>query len=260
MTVASRPIGVETRGTTADRRLRRVDRWMLATHPSLITRPDLLVVDLGFGARPVTTIELARRIRRINPRAHVVGLEISAERVAAAQLRAEAGLEFAVGGFELAGLRPHVVRAFNVLRQYDATDVPAAWQRMQDQLAAGGLLLDGTCDETGKLASWISLDAAGPQALTLGVHPARPPSAVAARLPKALIHRNVPGDPIHAFLTHLDRAWQARAALGVFGFRQRMAAVAHDMQRQGWPLLDGPSRWRRGDLTVAWRAFTPAAR
>ena len=260
MTTVRRPVGVETRGTTGDRRLRRVDRWILATQPSLISRPDLLVVDLGFGERPVTTIELTRRIRRINPRAHVVGLDISAERVAAARQAAQAGLEFAEGGFELAGLRPHLVRAFNVLRQYDAADVPAAWRRMQDQLAEGGLLLDGTCDETGHLASWVSIDEAGPRSLTLAVHPALPPSAVAARLPKALIHRNVPGEPVHAFLTDLDRAWQARSALGVFGFRQRMAATAHDVRRRGWPLLDGPVRWRRGDLTVAWRALTSSAR
>jgi hypothetical protein len=260
MNAPTRPVGVETRGTTADRRLRRVDRWLLATRPALLRRPDLLVVDLGFGERPVTTIELAKRLRRVNPQVRVVGLDISADRVAAAQARSTDGLEFAVGGFELAGLRPHVVRAFNVLRQYDAADVPAAWQRMQQQLAPGGLLLDGTCDETGGLAAWLTVDAEAPRSLTLGLHPALPPSAVAARLPKALIHGNVPGRPVHRLLEDLDRAWQARAALGVFGFRQRMAAAVHEVRRQGWPVVDGPGRWRRGDLTVSWRALASSAR
>src|SRR5439155_612898 len=93
--VAARgPVGAVTRGTTAPRRLRRVDRWLVATHPRLVATPNLLVVDLGFGARPFTTLELAARLRRINPGAHVVGLEIDPERVAAAAPYTRAGMEF----------------------------------------------------------------------------------------------------------------------------------------------------------------------
>ena len=36
------------------------------------------------------------------------------------------GVEFALGGFELAGRRPVLVRAFNVLRQYPVEAVPDA--------------------------------------------------------------------------------------------------------------------------------------
>lgn len=255
-----RPVGLVTRGTTGRRRLRRVDRWLLASHEHLLRRRDLLVVDLGFGATPVTTIELTQRLRRINPRAHVIGLDISPERVAAAQMHAVAGVEFAVGGFELAGHRPHVVRAFNVLRQYDAAHVTEAWRCMQAQLLPDGLVLDGTCDEAGRLASWITLDACEPRSLTLALDPAAAPSAVAARLPKALIHRNVAGDPVHRLLTDLDAGWQAHSSLGVFGARQRLAAAAREVRAGGWPVLDGPARWRRGELTVAWRALAPAAR
>jgi hypothetical protein len=254
-----RPVGVVTRGTTASRRLRRADRWLAATYGSLLRRRDLLVVDLGFGERPVTTIELAARLRRVNPTARLLGLDISADRVAAAQSQATDGLEFAVGGFELAGRRPHVVRAFNVLRQYDAADVAAAWQRMQDQLAHGGVILDGTCDETGRLASWVAIDATGPQSLTLALDAAADPSAVAARLPKVLIHRNVPGEAIHRLLTDLDVEWHSHAALTVFGTRQRLAATAQGLRSRGWPLSDGPVMWRRGILTISWRALEPSA-
>lgn len=250
-----RPVGVVTRGTTANRRLRRADRWLLATYGPLLRRREVLVVDLGFGDRPVTTIELASRLRRINPRAQVLGLDISPERVAAAQPQATDGLEFAVGGFELAGRRPHVVRAFNVLRQYDADDVTHAWQVMQGQLAPGGVILDGTCDGTGRLAAWIALDATGPQSLTLALDPAVQPSAVAARLPKVLIHRNVPGEPVHRLLTDLDAEWHAHAPLTVFGTRQRLATTAQGLRTRGWPLLHGPAMWRRGILTLSWRAL-----
>ena len=250
-----RPVGVVTRGTTARRRLRRVDRWLTAAHGQLLRRPDLLIVDLGFGDAPVTTIDLAHRVRRVNPAARIVGLDISADRVAAARAHAEPGLEFGVGGFEMAGHRPHLVRAFNVLRQYDAIEVPNAWRCMQERLAPGGLVLDGTCDETGRLASWIALDAGGPRALTLAWDPTGDPSAVAARLPKALIHRNVPGEAIHRLLADLDAGWLSHAALGVFGARQRLAATGRELRSRGWPVLDGPAQWRRGTLTIAWRAL-----
>lgn len=250
-----RPVGVVTRGTTANRRLRRADRWLLATHSPLLRRPGVLVADLGFGERPVTTIELANRLRRINPTAQVLGLDISPERVADAQPHSADGLEFAVGGFELAGRRPQVVRAFNVLRQYDADEVPDAWQRMQGQLAAGGVILDGTCDEAGRLASWVALDATGPRSLTLALDPAVEPSAVAARLPKVLIHRNVPGEPVHRLLADLDAEWHAHAPLTAFGTRQRLATAARGLRARGWPVLDGPAMWRRGILTLSWRAL-----
>ena len=255
-----RPVGVVTRGTTASRRLRRVDRWLVAAHGPLLRRPDLHIVDLGFGASPVTTIELANRLRRINPGTRVVGLDISEARVAAAQAHAAPGLDFATGGFELAGHHPHVVRAFTVLRQYDAGQVPHAWRRMQRQLATGGVIVDGTCDETGRRAAWVTLDATAPQSLTLALDPLAEPSAVAARLPKVLIHRNVPGEPVHRLLTDMDEAWRRHAALGVFGARQRFVAVGRDLRARGWPLLDGPARWRRGEMTVAWRALEPPRR
>jgi hypothetical protein len=249
-----RPVGVITRGTTSNRRLRRADRWLVAHCDSLLRRPDLLVVDLGFGDRPTTTIELAMRLRRINPSVHVVGLDISTDRVTLAQAHLMPGLEFDVGGFELGGRRPHLVRAFNVLRQYDATDVDAAWQRMQQQLQPAGLILDGTCNEAGRLGAWVTLDAATPRSLTLALDPSQPPSAVAARLPKALIHRNIPGDPVHALLADLDAGWHHHAALAVFGNRQRLVAAIRDARSRGWPILDGPARWRRGEVTVSWRA------
>lgn len=255
-----RPVGVITRGTTASRRLRRADRWLVATHGPLLRRPGLLVADLGFGESPVTTIELANRLRRINPGTRVVGFDISDERVMAAQRHVAPGLDFAVGGFELAGRHPHVVRAFNVLRQYDADQVPHAWRRMQQQLAPDGVIVDGTCDETGRLAAWVTLDAAGARSLTLALDPLVEPSAVAARLPKVLIHRNVPGQPVHRLLTDMNEIWHRHAALGVFGARQRFAAVGRDLRARGWPLLDGPARWRRGEMTVAWRALEPARR
>jgi hypothetical protein len=226
----------------------------------VLATPRLLTVDLGFGSRPFTTLELAARLRRLNPGARVIGLEIDPERVAAAAPYARPGVEFSVGGFELGGLQPHLVRALNVLRQYDEGDVPAAWHRMATGLAPGGLIVEGTCDELGRLGSWLSLGPDGPNALTLAVDLAMAPSAVAARLPKALIHHNVPGEPIHGLLQALDLAWQRSTALATFSPRQRFAAAVMAIRTDGWPVLDGPGRWRRGELTVKWDAVRPIGR
>lgn len=256
-----RPAGTVTRGTTAAGRLRRVDRWLIARHRPLLVTPGLLVVDLGFGARPVTTVELARRLRKVNPTTHVVGLEVDPDRVAGAVTAPTVeGVSFRLGGFDLAGLRPHVVRAFNVLRQYDADDVGAAWRMMQAGLADGGVVVEGTCDETGTLGSWVTLDVDDARTLTLAVDLRQPPSAVAARLPKVLIHRNVAGEPVHELLRLLDDRWAVHAGLGDLGRRQRFAASVGDLRDRGWPVLDRPARWRRGEVTLAWSAVAPRAR
>lgn len=258
--MTQRPVGTITRGTTAARRLRRVDRWLLAHHATLLRTRDLLVVDLGFGARPMTTLELADRIRRRNAGARVVGLEIDPGRLRDALPLARDGVSYALGGFELAGLHPHVVRACNVLRQYDEAAVPDAWQRLTACLQPNGVVIEGTCDETGRLGSWVALGADGPRSLTLAVDLRGTPSDVAARLPKVLIHRNVPGERVAALLAELDDRWAAHARLAGFGTRQRFAGAVGDLQRAGWPLLDGPGRWRRGELTVRWDAVRPGPR
>src|SRR5690606_23424398 len=108
-----------------------------------------------------------------------------------------------------------IIRAFNVLRQYGEADVPDAWARMTTRLAPGGILVEGTCDELGRTSTWVCLDAAGsPQSLTLSLRTGGDdwaPSVAAERLPKALIHRNVPGERIHDLMTALDREWRRAA-------------------------------------------------
>ncbi|MBC7372700.1 MAG: class I SAM-dependent methyltransferase [Frankiales bacterium] len=243
-----------TRGTTAPNRLRRVDRWLTGVHGELLrTAPaPPLVVDLGYGASPVTAVELFARLRAVRPDTEVVGLEIDPERVAAAQPVAVEGLSFRRGGFELAGLRPLVVRALNVLRQYDEQPALQAWDTLLAGLAPGGLLIEGTCDEIGRRAAWVALTCAGPQTLTLAAHlpSLERPSDLAERLPKALIHRNVVGEPVFALLAALDGAWDRAAAYAPFGPRQRWVAACETVD---WPQA-GPVRHRLGELTVPWES------
>jgi len=256
-------LGVITRGTTNANRLRRVDRWLAHTHAAVLRRTvDPLVVDVGYGASPVTTVELARRLAAVRADVEVVGFEIDHERVAAASAYARAGLSFARGGFEVplpAGRAASAIRAFNVLRQYDEDAVLTAWARMCARLAPDGLLVEGTCDESGRRAVWLGIGAdARPRTVTFAARLAElaRPSDLAERLPKALIHRNVPGEPVHAFLTAFDRAWDVHAPLAAFGARQRWIATARTLAER-WPVIDGPGRWRQGELTMAWSAVAP---
>src|SRR6266540_3833338 len=111
--VTGRVLGLATRGTTNPNRLRRVDRWIVGTQ--------------------------AARLRGVRPDVRVVGLEIDPDRVrAAASFADPPGLDFARGGFELAGRRPVLVRALNVLRQYDPDTVADAWRSMRAAAALGG--------------------------------------------------------------------------------------------------------------------------
>ena len=257
----ARALGLPTRGTTNANRLRRVDRWLLATQvPRLRDAARPLVVDLGYGASAVTTLELVDRLAPEVSGLEVVGLEIDPERVAAvAADRDPPRVDFRLGGFELAGLQPVLVRAFNVLRQYDEESAARAWDTMRAALVPGGLVVEGTCDEWGRRAAWVALDADGPLTLTLSARVAdlSTPSDLAERLPKALIHHNVPGRRIHDFLRAFDAAWAAAAGLSTFGPRQRWTAAVEAMAEQGWPFVGSTRRWRQGEVTVRWSAVAP---
>jgi hypothetical protein len=268
-------VGQITRGTTGTNRLRRVDRW-IARHSALRRAADPLVVDLGYGASGVTAFEHWARLSAARPDVEVLGLEIDPTRVtrARAQLqRVRAGatpfaphtrVSFARGGFEVpvaGGRRPAIIRAMNVLRQYDEADVPAAWRSMTSRLTPGGLLVEGTCDEIGRISTWVALDDDGtPRTFTISLRLAEleQPSIAAERLPKALIHRNVPGERIHDLLRQLDAEWARAAGVSPFGPVERWRTALAGLAASGWPLLER-SRWRLGELTLPWEAVAPAS-
>ena len=223
-----------------------------------------MVVDLGFGASPITAVELLSRLAKVNPNTHVVGIEIERERVERGLAVATDHLHFTHGGFvtplpnEIAD-KAQVIRAFNVLRQYDESEVAEAWSRMQARLTDDGVLIEGTCDEIGRLSTWITLDKGGPLSLTISMRLSGLdlPSKVAERLPKALIHHNQPGERIFEFLQALDGAWRTNAGLGAFGAAQRWVASCTQLVESGWPLIGDKKRWRLGELTVDWAAVAP---
>ncbi|WPF66376.1 MULTISPECIES: class I SAM-dependent methyltransferase [unclassified Corynebacterium] len=249
------PVGVITRGTTGYNRLRRCDRWLYHHEPArrvLLRADSPLAIDLGYGASHTTTVEWARWLRRTRADVRVLGLEIDPARV----LPPQGGVTFGLGGFELAGHRPHLVRAFNVLRQYDVADVHHAWQSVTSRLAPGGLFVEGTCDEVGRRAAWIVLDRHGPRSLTLAWDPfdVERPSDVAERLPKILIHRNIPGEAIHRLLRECDAAWDHCAGWSPYGPRVRWRKTKELLRERGLPVDRQRRLLRDNVLTVPWGA------
>lgn len=259
----AKPVGVITRGTTAPNRLRRIDRWLIHSECGRLRRSDNpVIVDLGYGASPITAWELRERLHQhVDSRIRVVGIEIDPERVAAAQPLSDDSLSFIRGGFEVPvpGF-VSIIRALNVLRQYEEFDVETAWKTMGARLEVGGLLIDGTCDEIGRRAVWVGLrkSASGdvvPESLTISVHlqSLEKPSDVAPRLPKVLIHHNVDGEPIHRLLTQLDDAWERCASHAPFGARQRWIETLKYVTAHGVETLDTQARWRLGEVTFPWK-------
>lgn len=261
-----KPVGALTRGTTNPNRLRRIDRWLIHSECSRLRSLERArVVDLGFGASAITASELSQRLTaHVRPDLEVIGIEIDAERVRVAKALEADGLRFVHGGFEIpVEGRVDVVRAANVLRQYEEAEVFPAWQVMAGRINPGGLIIDATSDEIGRLASWVAIRVGAdqqpePETFTISVQVSslEKPSAVAARLPKILIHHNVAGERIHQVLADLDLAWERTAPQSVFGARAHFLAMCEYATAHGLALASGRTRWRLGEITFPWAEVT----
>lgn len=226
-------LGQVTRGKTAPNRLRKTDTFLAVAYPEFIRHTTGLYVDLGYGAYPITSVETLHRLRRLNPRLRVLGVEIDAQRVADARPFGEPGLEFRLGGFNLPlgpGETVSVIRAFNVLRQYEESEVEKALAALRAPLTDGGLVIEGTSDPAGRLLTFNlfrkrgSPEGGALEQIGLVLAPTLRadfmPRQFLAVLPKNYIHHAEPGGPIERFFAAWHAAWQhARAQVGSTGQR-----------------------------------------
>ena len=265
MVALKKPVGAITRGTTNPNRLRRIDRY-LTQFTFLRQLANPIAVDLGYGKTPVTAVELLARLAKVSPTIRVLGIEIDPARVTEAKALEHSKLAFEHGGFEVPIPKAFsdredvdIIRALNVLRQYSESEVLSAWSLMQSRLSKDGLIIEGTCDEIGRVASWITLDKTKPLTFTISLRlqGLDRPSKVAERLPKILIHKNLPGNNIHRYLQELDLAWDKAAGFGAFGSAQRFVQTAKSLLKAGWSIENSPKRWRLGELSVAYGAISP---
>ncbi|MCS6995224.1 MAG: hypothetical protein N2117_12100 [Anaerolineales bacterium] len=250
LAVPKKPQGQVTRGKTARNRLRQVDNFVLRYDPALLTRrdgdfADALFVDLGYGAEAVTTLESAGRFRRLNPDLKVLGVEIEPERVAAALPFADERTFFRLGGFNLPlqpGEHVRLIRAFNVLRQYEERDVLPAWEQMARGVLPGGLLIEGTSNPTGALwaANVLRRIESGwrQEALVFftNFHLGFDPELFQSILPKNYIHRVLPGEPIGEFFAAWKAAYAETSPVRTWGLRAWFAASAEGLARRGYAI------------------------
>ncbi|MFO7632277.1 MAG: hypothetical protein R6W76_07055 [Caldilinea sp.] len=268
---SARPLGQPTRGKTAVNRLRRVDNFMLLYDSHLFRRQDGLFadawfVDLGYGAEPVTTLESAARLRRVNAHLPVLGVEIDPVRVAAAQGCADERTHFRLGGFNLPlhrlpggrSERVRAIRAFNVLRQYNEVDVAPAYAALAYDALPGALLVEGTSDPSGSIwvANVLRRDLLAPvwnlEALVFStrLRTSLAPEAFQAVLPKNLIHHMQPGKPIYRFFETWKEAARRTVHERIWGERRWFVAAGHAVHEAGFP-ADTRRRWlSRGYLLL----------
>ena len=111
----------------------------------------------SFGmALAKASLESAVRFRRLNPSLKILGVEIDKERVDAALPYADDKTFFRLGGFNLPlkeGETVRLIRAFNVLRQYEEKDLIPAYERLAQYVLPGGLMIEGTSDPFGRIWS-----------------------------------------------------------------------------------------------------------
>ncbi len=269
---SKKPEGQPTRGKTAANRLRRVDNFILLYEPSLLSRTDgwfarSFFVDLGYGFDARTTLESASRFRRVNPDLDILGVEIDKERVEAALPFADDKTFFRLGGFNLPlkdGEHVRLIRAFNVLRQYEEKDFAPAYERLAQYVLPGGLMIEGTSTPYGQL--WVAN-----VARRVGNAENRRIGELKERdwrletenhrlgdwrfealvfstnfrlgfdveefqtiLPKNLIHRVVKGEPIFDLFEAWKRSAKETSAMKTYGARQWFVAAAESLAGKGY--------------------------
>jgi hypothetical protein len=262
--VSKKPEGQPTRGKTASNRLRRVDNFILLYEPSLLTRTDglfarALFVDLGYGFDARTTLESAGRFRRVNPDLPILGVEIEKERVEAALPYADAKTFFRLGGFNLPlkeGEHVRLIRAFNVLRQYEEKDFAPAYERLAQYVLPGGLMIEGTSnpfgsvwvanvarkrmkseslgreDEDGRIGDWRLEALVFSTNFRMGFEI----TEFQAVLPKNYIHHVLPGEPVYDFFEAWKQSAAETSAMKVYGLRQWFIHSAESLARKGYKI------------------------
>lgn len=285
------PLGAPTRGKTARNRLRWVDSFIAEYDRELLCgscarRWNEFFVDLGYGEEPVTTLESATRLRRFNPGLRFLGVEIDPDRVSAAKPFEGDGIEFRLGGFDLplrsslggAAETSQIVRAFNVLRQYDEASLVSAMNALARGVLPGGLLYEGTSNPSGSI--WVcnvfrrigesssvsssckeSPRAWSREAIAFCSRPKSDlePPDFQPHLPKDLIHRVVEGTPVHEFFEAWKTASAKAAPFRSFGFSSWFMKTAELLKGSGievsmkkkW-LRKGWLVWKRPNLGGEW--------
>ena len=259
---SKKPEGQSTRGKTASNRLRRVDNFILLYEPSLLTRTDglfadAMFVDLGYGFDARTALESAARFRRVNPGLKILGVEIDKERVETALPFADEKTFFRLGGFNLPlkeDEHVRLIRAFNVLRQYEEKDFAPAYERLAQYVLPGGMMIEGTSNPFGSIWAANVVRRLGdanfrePRIGELETGGWKFEALVFSTnfrlgfdveefqtiLPKNFVHHVVPGEEIYDFFKAWKHSAKETASFKTYGAKQWFISAAESLARRGY--------------------------
>jgi hypothetical protein len=205
-----------------------------------------MFVDLGYGFDARTTLESAERFRRVNPDLKILGVEIDKERVENALPFADNKTFFRLGGFNLPlkkGEQVRLIRAFNVLRQYEEKDFAPAYETLAHYVLPGGLMIEGTSNPVGSI--WAANVARKMETgdwrlealvFSTNFHRGFDVEEFQTVLPKNLIHHVVKGEPIFDFFEAWKSSALETAAMKTYGVRQWFIAAAERLAGRGYAI------------------------
>jgi hypothetical protein len=253
-------VGQKTRGLTCENRLRQIDVFTCMNFEWLIRRKNAIFVDLGFGRYPTTTIETYRKLSAINPEIRVVGVEIDTERLLSAKQYEQTNVEFRLGGFNIPlikGESATIIRCYNVLRQYPEEEFTEYIETMGNYLMEGGVIIEGTSDQFGRLVSFNlynkSKGKLSKQGLVFGTNfnISFYPRDFQSVLPKNFLHHVVHGDWICQFFDDWTESFYKTMKLKLQSQRQIFYETAIILYKDySYNIEHGKRLLRRGFLVV----------
>lgn len=229
-----------TKGRTSAGRLRLLDTWLRLRPPDALLEPAAngnarVVVDLGFGESPATSLEWLKTLRAVGMAPdRLIAVEREPHRVASARRVAGGqGLEIREGGFDLPLREDEEVRAvrvMNVLRGYPLEAAREAHRLLGRTVPDGCRVWEGSADPAGHLLTCHLLRAEKStlrrEGLLLATDFRRGFAPLQLRdwLPRDLRRSVRPGHPLHAFFTHWTAAFEVARAAGAQTSAERFTA------------------------------------
>lgn len=210
-----------------------------------------VVVDIGLGSHPWTTLALADRLAAW-PQLRLIAVDNDPERLRRAARVLPERVELVLGGTDLSDWAPiRLIRAMNLLRAYRPAEARSARGRLRQALEPGGLLLEGSCSAAGEVGTAELLLPSPTDRIELLTHCRLEHSFAPARLwpylpmvwrgPGRLSRRRwLAGDPMAC----LVRAWSwCFEAARAQGLRQPDVLWQRSLQRLAeWiPVRPGPA-------------------
>ena len=202
-----------TRGKTRRERLGLWLRWFEHHFRGTNTFTSRSIIDLGYGEKPYSTIELAEMAQCLDVPPAIIGIEASEHRHRQALALATPEIEYLFGDAQtIAQCKPtaKLVRAINVLRQYPPAEVSTIRRSWLDFCQPDTLLTEGTTDRDGNVLGMWVLGQERSATLVLGASCLQSfaPAQVRAALPNDLRWQHSRPTWVDAFFSRWTELWR----------------------------------------------------